>query len=277
LVLSGLLPISEDVIDKIVITSNKNDEAVTLLKLGNTWTLNNQKVFQNKLDAFWSITSYFEGAQLTSKNKNKHSKIGLDDIQGVNLEFFVGNYLQEKFILGKWTNDSRLCYFRKPGKSEVYSTECPVPADTIFDTNILGWQDPTILSVPKVEISEIQYIYETEEFKIVNNGNEQIIISQEGNEFAQWIPVNTIFQTLSGFISSGFANKEEAISLQLQEPFATIKIKTIDDSSNKSMTLKFLQKDDKSYYVYITGSPTVYILEKAIGDLILLNKSQLTD
>jgi len=69
LVLSGLLPISEDVIDKIVITSNENDEAVTLLKLGNTWTLNNQKVFQNKLDAFWSITSYFEGAQLTSKNK----------------------------------------------------------------------------------------------------------------------------------------------------------------------------------------------------------------
>ena len=43
------------------------------------------------------------------------------------------------------------------------------------------------------------------------------------------------------------------------------------------MTLKFLQKDDKRYYVYITGSPTVYILEKAIGDLILLNKSQLTD
>ena len=129
----------------------------------------------------------------------------------------------------------------------------------------------------KKNVQVAQSLDQSEEFKIVNKEKEQIIISQEGNEFAQWIPVNTIFQTLSGFISSGFANKEEAISLQLQEPFATIKIKTIDDSSNKSMTLKFLQKDDKSYYVYITGSPTVYILEKAIGDLILLNKSQLTD
>ena len=277
MVLSGLLPISEDVIDKIVITSNENEESVTLLKLGNTWTLDNQKVFQNKLDAFWAITSYFEGAQLTSKNQKNHSKIGVDETQGVDLEFFVGGYLQEKFILGKWTNDSRLCYFRKPGKTEVYSTECPVPADTIFDTKTLGWQDPTILSIPKAEISEIQYIYLNEEFKIVNNGNEQIIISKDGNQFAQWLPVNTIFQTFSGLIASGFANKEDAASLQLQDSFATIKIKTTDNSNNKPVTLKFLQNDEKNYYVYITGSPTVYILERLIGDLVLLNKSQITD
>ena len=168
MVLSGLLPISEDVVDKIVISSIENEESVTLLKLGSTWTLENQKVFQNKLDAFWAITSYFQGAQLTSRNPKNHSRIGITENQGVNLEFYIGGFLQEKFILGKWTNDSRLCYFRKIGKNEVYSTECPVPADTIFDTKVSGWQDPIILSIAKSEISEIQYIYINEEFQIVN-------------------------------------------------------------------------------------------------------------
>ena len=277
MVLSGLMPISEDVIDKIVITSNENEESVTLLKLGSSWTLENQKVFQNKLDAFWAITSYFEGAQLTSKNPKSHSKIGINDNQGVSLEFYVANYLQEKFIIGKWTNDSRLCYFRKPGKSEVYSTECPVPTDTIFDTKVSGWQDPLILAIPKNEIAEIQYIYLNEEFNIINNGNDQTIVSQDGNQFAKWLPLNTIFQSFSGLISNGFVNKDDSISIQLKDPLATIKIKTIDNANNKSVTLKFLEFDEKNYYVYIAGSPTVYILEKDIGDLILLKKSELID
>jgi len=277
IILSGLLPISEDVVDKIIISSNENKESVTLLKLGSTWTLNNQKIFQNKLDAFWAITSYFQGSQLTSRNPKNHSKIGVSENQGVNLEFFIGGFLQEKFILGKWTNESRLCYFRKPGKNEVYSTECPVPAYTIFDTKVSGWQDPMILSIAKNEISEIQYIYINEEFQIINNNNEQIIVSADGNQFANWLPVNTIFQSFSGLLASGFANKEEAAALQLKNPFATIKIKTTANSNNKSVTLKFLQKDEQNYYVYITGSPTVYILEKNIGDLILVNRSQITD
>ena len=121
LVLTGLLPIPRDTISKVVIRSEESD--VTLRRVdetGNVWTVvtpaGTQQVFRPTMAQFWgTVAEINKRAQLVATNPETHERMGVAQGEGTVVSFFLGEFEQEKFTVGKWTSDVRLCYLRRSG------------------------------------------------------------------------------------------------------------------------------------------------------------------
>ena len=98
-VLSGLLPISRDVIDRVQITSR--DTEVELTKIAGEWWADSHVAFTPKLDMFWSTVGYIPGAQLVARKPKHHSVFGISEGQGTTVTFYLGPSLQEQLKIGK--------------------------------------------------------------------------------------------------------------------------------------------------------------------------------
>ena len=264
----GLLPITSDVIDRVSIDSNNSDYGINLKKMNaTTWMVGRNIVFPPTLENFWINVSNMKNAQLVARKSTNHNILGVSDDLGSTITFYLGQSVQEQFIISNnWSQDVRLCYIRKSGKTSIYSIPCPQPPDIAFSMNPNLWRDPIIVSIPPDEISSLEFAFadKSGNFTVYKNSNNDWFI--DNTIAADTRKIDSILELLSQFYTSGF----ESDPVNFDSPDGSIKI-------NDSTKLKLLSKDSDSYYVQIASKPqTVFIVARELIDTYLfLNKESL--
>ena len=165
IILEGLVQVSQQASDRVLVADG--EKQTELVRLGDAeqgaWFVDDQPVFLPRLEQFWQAVDDLYDAQLVSVNPVNHSRLGVVDGESIEVSFFIGGRsLQEKFIVGEWRPDVRLCYVRRAGHEETYGVPCP--AGNIFDPDPDRWKNPVVASIPPNEIREIQYTYPDEAF-----------------------------------------------------------------------------------------------------------------
>ena len=279
LVLSGLLPITTDVVDGVIIESPDGRSRAKLVRPGESqiWTIDNQPAYEAKINLFWSVVADFDGAQLVAANPATHERMGVADGQGTVLTFLVGEFEQEKFYVGEWSQDARLCYLRRPGKTDVHAIECPGPASDVFDSNPDGWRNPVIAAIPRSEVASITFTYPDEEFVITPEDGELVVISGDRRDFADLLQVQRVMQIMEGLVASGFADEETAAALSFDSPDVVIRVVTAEEAQTPTTRLRLLEREDGSYYVRAGGSPTVYILSEPVASQLLVTREEIVE
>ena len=112
-VLEGIVEVSEFSSDHIVVEGTGLQAEI--VRLGEPeeqkWFVDDQLVFEPLLQAFWQAVKDLNDAQLVSTNPANHSKMGVVQGDAIEVSFFQERRsLQEKFIVGTWKPDVRLCY-----------------------------------------------------------------------------------------------------------------------------------------------------------------------
>lgn len=273
IVLEGLVQVGPQASDRILVEGDGFSTEIRRLGAAEdlTWFVDNQQVFEPRMLQFWQATSDLYDAQLVSTNPNNHSRMGVSDGEAIELSYFQGGRsLQEKFIVGTWKPDVRLCYFRRAGQDETYGIPCP--GGNIFDPNPDTWKNPVAASIPPNEISEIQYTYLDEQFALrQNEDGEWTAQTPDGETLpANGFALNGIFGALQLIVATGFAAEEEADGLNFAVPDAMVRILTREDASTPGTRLRFLRRDAQSMYLSTPGTRTVYIVDnRSIAGLLL--------
>jgi hypothetical protein len=273
IVLEGLVQVSPQASDRVLVAGGGSQ--TELVRLGDAeqaaWFVDDQPVFLPRLEQFWQAVDDLYDAQLVSVNPANHPRLGVVDGESIEVSFFIGGRsLQEKFVVGEWQPDVRLCYVRRAGHEETYGVPCP--AGNIFEPDPDRWKNPVVASIPPNEIREIQYTYRDEAFALrPDDEGEWAAYAEDGSEnpidpFA----LNSIIGTLQLVVASGFADDEEADKLNFAVPDAMVRVLTHEDASTPSTRLRFLRRDDLSMYLSIPTTGTVYIVDnQAVGGLLL--------
>ena len=272
LVLSGLLPLSPDVVDSVSLRSDQSTAELRRFGTDATnWRVGDFPVFPPKLLDFWSAVSDIDGAQLVARNPANHSRMGVADGQGTVMEFFLGGSIQEQFVVGKWSPDVRLCYLRRPSKNEVYSIPCASP--DVFDTDPDGWRNRIVLRVPRAAVESIVFTSPEEDFTIALTPLGSVLISEDGQEPADNGLVLNILLALENLPeATGFASAEEMEDLKFDASTPSIVINMVDESGIPTTRLRFIPRDDISYYVKNPAESTVYIMDRDLVEFLLKRK-----
>ena len=273
--MSGLLPITSDVIDTVKINSNNSDADVSLKKINEaSWMVGKNIIFPPTLENFWMSVSNIKNAQLVSRKAKYHNRFGVSNESGTTVTFYLGQSVQEEFIVGDtWDADVRLCYIRKSGKDNVYGIPCSQPPDRTFSTNPNLWRNPIIVSIPASEIDSLEFEFNNtiDNFSITKEINNDWIIND--SDVADTRIVDSMLEIFSQFYTSGFANT----TVSFDSPDASIRINTIEGSDYITTKIKFLSKDSESYYVQIPSQPgtTFIVASELIDNYLLLNQEDL--
>ncbi len=273
IVLEGLVQVSPQASDRVLVAGG--DSQTELVRLGDaeqaSWFVDDQPVFLPRLEQFWQAVDDLYNAQLVSVNPANHPRLGVVDGESIEVSFFIGGRsLQEKFVVGEWQPDVRLCYVRRAGHEETYGVPCP--AGNIFDPDPDRWKNPVVTSIPPNDIREIQYTYRDEAFVLrPDEEGEWAAYAEDGSENPiDPLALNSIIGTLQLVVASGFADDEEADRLNFAVPDAMVRVLTHEDASTPSTRLRFLRRDDLSMYLSIPTTGTVYIVDnQAIRGLLL--------
>ncbi len=273
LVLSGLLPLAPDVVDTV---SLRTDESTAELRRfgtdANNWRVGDFPVFAPKLLAFWSAVSDIDGAQLVARNSANHSRMGVADGQGTLMEFFLRGSIQEQFLVGKWSPDVRLCYLRRPSKNEVYSIPCASP--DVFDTDPDDWRNRIVFRIPRTAVESIGFTDpEDEDFTVALTPLGSVLISEDSQEPADNGLVLNILLALENLPeATGFASEEEMEDLRFDASTPSIVINTLEESGIPTTRLRFIPRDDLSYYVKNPADSPVYIMDRDLVEFLLMTK-----
>ncbi len=272
-VLEGLVQVSSQASDRVLV---EGDGFTTeLQRLGEAeqgaWFVDDQPVFEPWLQQFWQGVDDLYDAQLISTNPANHDRLGVAQGDSIEMSFFQDRRsLQEKFLVGTWKPAARLCYIRRAGHDETYGIPCP--GGNIFDPDPDRWKNPVVASIPPNEIAEIQYTYRDEQFILrPNEEGEWFVIGADGTENpSRPAALNSIIGILQLVIASGFESDEIAETLNFTTPDAMVRVITHDDAPTPSTRLRFLQRDDRSFYLKIPTTSTVYIVDaQRVGPLLL--------
>lgn len=280
IVLEGLVQVGPQASDRILVEGDGFSTEIRRLGAAEdlTWFVDNQQVFEPRMLQFWQATSDLYDAQLVSTNPKNHSRMGVSDGEAIELSYFQGGRsLQEKFIVGTWKPDVRLCYFRRAGQDETYGIPCP--GGNIFDPNPDTWKNPVAASIPPNEISEIQYTYLDEQFALrQNEDGEWTAQTPDGETLpANGFALNGIFGALQLIVATGFAAEEEADDLNFAVPDAMVRILTHEDAATPGTRLRFLRRDAQSMYLSTPGTRTVYIVDNRTVAGLLLRLDQVAE
>ncbi len=281
-ILEGLVQVSSEASDKVVLRSGAVE--TELIRLGDTetgyaWLVDDQPVFEPKLNQFWLAVSDLYDAQLVATNPANHSRMGVADGEGVEVSFFQDRRsLQEKLIIGSWKPDVRLCYIRRAGADDVFGIPCA--QGNTFTPEPDGWKNPVIAAIPPDEVESVEFTYSTEQFAITTDPDgEWVIVFPEGQaEPANPAAINSVLGSLQLLVSSGFADERETEDLNFATPDAMVRIITAPDAPTPTTRLRFLDRDDLTLYLAIPSQPTVFIVEKQrVEGLLLIAQNFLLD
>ena len=280
IVLEGLVQVSPRASDRVLVA--RGDSQTELVRLGDaeqaSWFVDDQPVFLPRLEQFWQAVDDLYNAQLVSVNPANHPRLGVVDGESIEVSFFIGGRsLQEKFVVGEWQPDVRLCYVRRAGHEETYGVPCP--AGNIFDPDPDRWKNPVVTSIPPNDIREIQYTYRDEAFVLrPDEEGEWAAYAEDGSENPiDPLALNSIIGTLQLVVASGFADDEEADNLNFAVPDAMVRVLTHEDASTPSTRLRFLRRDDLSMYLSIPTTGTVYIVDNQAVRGLLLRLSEMIE
>ena len=263
LVLSGILPISQEIVTKVTIRSEESE--TSLIRSGDSWRVGAQPVFPPRLGQFWAAVSEIDGAQLISVNEATQERIGVASGQGTVVSFFLGDFVQEEFTVGKWTSDVRLCYLRRSGKTEVHAIECPVPASTIFDADPDGWRNPVVSVIPRDQVEAVTFSYPDEQFILRIIEGQWVIDDGRGALPANPAQVDRLLSILEVLVASGFADDDEAEDLDFNLSDASLRVQTFEGAGAPTTRFRILKRDDVSYYLKTPAQDTTFIIEGALA------------
>ena len=283
-VLEGMLPINEEIISQVDITTN---DGVTseLIKVNDSyWEVSNNEIFLPKLRIFWEHVDFVPGAQLVARKSKHHQLLGVDEENSTKVSFFVGPSMQEQIHIGKWVDEVKLCYVRKSGRDEVYSIPCP--ENGIFSSDPDSWRNPIVIAIPPTDIDSFDFIYpdSTENFSLVRTPENDWMVLNSQSEIEG--PANLqIISSLLGLMqimpAMGFEDDSIAKSLDFDAPDGSIRVNTVEESNSPTTRLKLIKKDEKSYYVKIPSQSTVFLIgyipetPYLLGDFLLMGKSDI--
>ena len=277
IVIKGLLPISQDVIDRVEI--QKQQDVMEIVKVGGSgWRVDKYPAFEPRIQDFWTSVADIPKAQLVAKLAKHHNLFEVNDGQSTVVSFYLGQSIQEQFHIGKWSAEVRLCYLRKAGKNEVYAIPCP--REDLFSTDEDSWRNPIVASIPSDAIESIDYIYpdSTQNFSLAKdeNGN-WIVKSSDEDAFANLRIMNPLLQAIELLPAIGFEAAEIAAKLDFDAPDGSIRINTSMESNIPTTKLKFIRKDDLSFYVKIPSQTTVYIVDARLADFLLMPREGISE
>ena len=270
LVLSGLVPLDQAVNDMVTIEADESE--AELVRVGETWRVGSNAVFQPKLDQFWAAVSDISGAQLVAANPDNHERMGVAEGQGTVVSFFLGPALQEQFITSNRASDVGLCYVRRAGRDEVYGIPCLSP--DVFDPDPDDWRNPVVMAIPVNEVESVSFTYPNEQFDLKVSGRGWVV-AEEGDEerAADVFLVDSVLTSLEVLVASGFATDEEAKDLRFNLPDALVRVRTRERALTPPVSLRFLERDDGSYYLRTGAQPTVFIVDRSFADGLLIRKA----
>lgn len=267
LTLDGILPVTPDVINKVTISGEF--EETNLVKVAGIWQIERDLTFDDRMNALWATVGEIDGAQLIAVNPANHSRMGVEDGQGIRVSFYRDDFIQEEFIVGQWTPDVRFCYMRRPGKDEVYGVPCPFV--NIFDPDPNSWRNPVVASIPRGEIARIEFAYPDEEFVLAPGGRGWTIDDGSAVEPANLFVMEGILRNIERLVAGDFATVQEARDLDFNGPDAiSIRIITGPDAISPTTRVRLLPRGDTSYYAKTPVQSTVFILGNAVTDFLLL-------
>ena len=84
-------------------------------------------------------------------------------------------------------------------------------------------------------------------------------------------------QAIESLQAIGFADDETARGLAFDSPDAVVRVTTGEGAQNPATRVRFLKRDDGSYYVRTGARSTVYILSEAAAVQLLIAKSELVE
>ena len=272
LTLDGILPVTPDVVNKVTI-SGDFDEA-TLVKIAGIWQIERDLTFDDRMNALWATVGEIDGAQLIAMNPANHSRMGVQEGQGIRVAFYRDDFIQEEFIVGSWTPDVRFCYMRRPGKDEVYGVPCPFI--NIFDPNPNSWRNPVVTSTPRGEIDRIEFAYPDEAFVLAPGARGWTVDDGSSLEPANLFILEGVLRNVERLIAGDFATAQEARDLDFNGPDAiSIRIVAKPDAISPTTRVRLLPRDDVSYYAKTPVQSTVFILSNAVTEILLLRAQDL--
>ena len=267
--LSGLLPVQRDVIDRVTIRTTTS-EAI-LVRRGDAWTVGTHPAFEPKLDQMWSVVDEFEGAQLVSSNPANHERMGVDPRQGTEIIFFLGQAVQEKFTIGRWSPDVRQCFLRRGDGDLVYAVNCQF--EDLFDPDPDGWRNPVIISVALEALDRVTIRFPRQDddfFEIDASGQFPMVLLPEGPQPANPFTAEALVRALQVLVASGFASEDEAEGLNFDVPDASLLVKAREGSQIPTQRILFIRREDGNYYAKNTARADVFVIEGPVVDSFML-------
>ncbi len=267
--LGGLLPIQRDVIDRVTIRSTETE--ARLVRRGEAWTVGTHPAFEPKLEQMWDVVDRFEGAQLVSSNPANHERMGVDPRQGVEVIFFLGQAIQERFTIGRWSPDVRQCFLRRGSEDLVYAVNCQF--EDLFDPDPDGWRNPVIVSVPPEALDRVTIRFPSQGddfFEIDATGQFPMLMLPEGPQPANPYAAEALLRALSVLVAEGFASDEEAAGIDFDVPDASVLVKPREGSQIPTQRILFVRREDGHYYAKNTARADVFVVAGPVVESFVL-------
>ena len=282
-------PLSREGIDRVVMRDNENE--VTLRKADGQWWVGAGAVgypaVELKLEEFWTTVEDINEAELVSRNSENHTLMGVTTEQGTSVEFWRGDQLLERFLVGDkayaplvelqkpltpWTVQTRSCFLKREDSNNVYAVFCEFPSR--FDPDNKLWSDPFIAEIPREDVEAITFSYPDSQFE-VRVVNTVWVVNDGGPEKRASVgSVQQFLGFLEGLIADDFPGESEADALDFTQPSATMAITTRQGASTPPVLLLFIERESRddaggAFYVKDAQKPYVYILEEAQSEMVL--------
>ena len=272
-ILKGLMPISGDVITKVIIMGPDQNSSELVKIDEENWEVGMHPVFAPRLNDFWVHVNDIPMAQLVAREKTHHEKLGVDDENSTKIDFYFGQSLQEQFHVGKWLPEVRLCYIRKSGNTEVYGIPCA--RNGVFSADPDTWRNPIIASIPASDVASLDFIYpdSTKNFSVgKTEEGDWVVASDTGIKPANLQVLDMILQTVQILPATGFETDEISKDLDFDAPDGSVRINTHKEASTPTTRLKFIKKNDDLYYVKIPSQSTTFTLDSQIAEFLLITQ-----
>ena len=281
LVLSGILPLPREVVDNVTITSADRENEIEMIRIGEDWKVGNLDIFPLRLEQFWAAVGFIDGAQLVAVNPAHHERMGVATGQGKTIEFFMGRALQEQFILGNCNLAMKipLCFIRRAGKDKVYGLPYPLPPvteDDIFEPHRNSWRDPVVAALPRAEVESVTITYPDGQLTLkLGIEGEWVVATGDEELRADLLRVDQMLSFLQVIVASDFATDDEARGLRFDLPDALVRVVTKEGSEVPITSLRFIKRDDISYYLRTPTKAAVYILDAGRVNSLLAREGDL--
>ena len=296
-IISGVKPLSESSIDRVIIRDAGN-EAI-LRKVDGEWWVGSDTfrypTVELKLEEMWEVAGRIKEAELISKNPENHPLMGLTEEQGTWVEFWSGDQLKEKFLVGDklyaplveeekpitpWTVQARLCYLKREGEDKSYAIYCQYP--TQFDPDPMMWGDPIVVGIPREHVEVVTFSYPEDSFELRVVSSVWMVTDGQTEQRADVESAHELLKELEQVVTSDFPTEEEARSLDFNNPNAAIGISTRQGVTSTPSLLLFVKKivpegnpEEGTYYVKDSEKPYVYVLNPEESEKLLVSRSNL--
>ena len=276
-VMEGLMPITQDVITRIEVT--KGEQTAELVKTGeDNWRVGKYPAFAPRLGDFWTHIADIPDSQLVARLPKHHELLGVDEVSGTHVTFYLDQSVQEAFLIGKWSPEVKLCYVRKSGKEDVYGIPCA--RNDVFSSDPDTWRNPIVAAIPEADIASFDFIYpdSTKSFSLVENEDgDWTVQSPSGLVLgpADSQVIDVLLQAISIVPAVGFEEEGVAKGLDFDAPEGAVRINTLKDSSSPTTRLKFIRKDTETFYVKIPSQSTVFLVDGRRAEFLLMRKEDI--